>query len=172
MITSEDGEKEVEAEFTIFGMGKFGGRELNFSSDIDLIYFYTSEKGKTAGIDGPLGEPVNQIPVHNYFIKLADMISKAIGQVTADGFVFRVDLRLRPEGNSGEMAQPAESAILYYESWGQSWERSALIKARPVAGSKKLGDYILGTVGAKSLSHIGAIAIPAMKRTTPGSDHR
>ncbi len=81
--------------------------------------------------------------MHNYFIKLADMISKAIGQVTADGFVFRVDLRLRPEGNSGEMAQPAESAILYYESWGQSWERSALIKARPVAGSKKLGNYIL-----------------------------
>ncbi len=142
MVMSEIG-IETEATFTIFGMGKFGGRELNFSSDIDLIYFYSSEKGQTTGISGPLGEPVNRIPVHSYFTKLSDMVSKAIGQVTADGFVFRVDLRLRPEGNSGEIAQPAESAILYYESWGQSWERSALIKARPVAGSKKLGEYIL-----------------------------
>jgi glutamate-ammonia-ligase adenylyltransferase len=143
MVTANEDEGSKEAEFTILGMGKFGGRELNFSSDVDLIYFYSSEKGKTTGIDGPLGTPVNQIHVHNYFIKLADMISKAIGQVTADGFVFRVDLALRPEGNSGEMAQPVENAILYYESWGQSWERSALIKARPVAGSIRLGNYIL-----------------------------
>ncbi|PLX72326.1 MAG: bifunctional [glutamate--ammonia ligase]-adenylyl-L-tyrosine phosphorylase/[glutamate--ammonia-ligase] adenylyltransferase [Desulfuromonas sp.] len=143
MVRPDEDDAEKEAEFTILGMGKFGGRELNFSSDIDLIYFYSSEKGETTGIDGPLSKPVNRIPVHKYFIKLADMISKAIGQVTGDGFVFRVDLDLRPEGKSGEMAQPAMSAILYYESWGQSWERSALIKARPVAGSLKLGEYIL-----------------------------
>ena len=143
MVMAASGEELEEATFTILGMGKFGGRELNFSSDVDLIYFYSSEKGETTGIQDSLAKPTNQIPVHAFFNKLADKISKAIGQVTADGFVFRVDLRLRPEGNSGEIAQPAESAILYYESWGQSWERSAMIKARPVAGSIELGEALL-----------------------------
>ena len=71
------------------------------------------------------------------------MISKAIGQATEDGFVFRVDLRLRPEGNSGEMANSIAAGEIYYESWGQSWERSAMLKARPVAGSKLLGEELL-----------------------------
>lgn len=136
----------IEAEFTVFGMGKFGGRELNFSSDIDLIYFYTSEKGMTAGLPSPHGERRNRIHLHQYFCKLADLITKAVGQPTADGFVFRVDLRLRPEGNSGEMATPLRSAEVYYESWGQSWERAAMIKARPVAGSLPLGETLLSSL--------------------------
>jgi glutamate-ammonia-ligase adenylyltransferase len=137
------GEPAAEAEFTIFGMGKFGGCELNFSSDIDLIYFYSSEKGKTTGIPGPLGEPKNRIHLHQYFCKLGEMVTKALGQATEDGFVFRVDLRLRPEGNSGEMANSLRSAEIYYESWGQSWERAAMLKARPVAGSIPLGERLL-----------------------------
>lgn len=132
-----------EAEFTVFGMGKFGGRELNFSSDIDLIYFYSSEKGQTAGVADPRGEVKNRIHLHRYFCKLGEMVSKAVGQVTEDGFVFRVDLRLRPEGNSGEMANSLRSAEVYYESWGQSWERAAMLKARPVAGSIALGERLL-----------------------------
>ncbi len=133
----------AEAEFTIFGMGKFGGRELNFSSDIDLIYFYTSEKGMTEGVSDPRGEIRNRIHLHQYFCKLGEMISKAVGEVTADGFVFRVDLRLRPEGNSGEIANSLRSAEVYYESWGQSWERAAMLKGRPVAGSIALGKRLL-----------------------------
>jgi glutamate-ammonia-ligase adenylyltransferase len=100
----------AEAEFTIFGMGKLGGRELNFSSDIDLIYFYSSEKGMTAGVPGPLGETRNRLHLHQYFCKLGEMITRAVGQATEDGFVFRVDLRLRPEGNGGEMANSLRSA--------------------------------------------------------------
>ncbi|NJC87194.1 MAG: bifunctional [glutamate--ammonia ligase]-adenylyl-L-tyrosine phosphorylase/[glutamate--ammonia-ligase] adenylyltransferase [Desulfuromonas sp.] len=131
------------AEFTVFGMGKFGGVELNFSSDIDLIYFYTSDRGETAGVPGPDGEPRSRISLHRYFVKLSDLVTKAISQVTGDGFVFRVDLRLRPEGDSGEMANSLAAAEIYYESWGQSWERSAMLKARPVAGSLALGERLL-----------------------------
>jgi glutamate-ammonia-ligase adenylyltransferase len=133
----------TEAEFTIFGMGKFGGCELNFSSDIDLIYFYSSDRGQTTGIEDPARGQINRISLHQYFVKLAGLITRAISQATEDGFVFRVDLRLRPEGNSGEMANSLAAAEIYYESWGQSWERSAMLKARPVAGSKALGELLL-----------------------------
>ncbi|BCR03664.1 glutamate-ammonia-ligase adenylyltransferase [Desulfuromonas versatilis] len=133
----------AEPEFTIFGMGKFGGHELNFSSDIDLIYFYSSERGMTAGTPTPWGEVKGRIHLHQYFCKLSELVTKAIGEATEDGFVFRVDLRLRPEGNSGEMANSIRSAETYYESWGQSWERAAMLKARPVAGSISLGERLL-----------------------------
>ncbi len=91
----------------------------------------------------PSGEIHNRLPLHQYFCKLAEMITRALSQVTEDGFVFRVDLRLRPEGNSGELANSLRSAEVYYESWGQSWERAALLKARPVAGSIPLGERLL-----------------------------
>jgi len=143
LLDSEEEEPNREAEFTILGMGKFGGCELNFSSDVDLIYFYSSDRGQTGGIEDPARGRRNQIPLHKYFVKLSEMITRAIGQATEDGFVFRVDLRLRPEGNSGEMANSLAAAEIYYESWGQSWERSAMLKARPVAGSKTLGEQLL-----------------------------
>ncbi len=143
LLDSEEGEPVEEAEFTILGMGKFGGCEMNFSSDVDLIYFYSSDRGQTAGIADPIRGQRNRISLHQYFIKLSELISKAIGQATEDGFVFRVDLRLRPEGNSGEMANSLAAGEIYYESWGQSWERSAMLKARPVAGSKALGEQLL-----------------------------
>ncbi len=137
---SEEGEK---ACFTVLGMGKFGGQELNFSSDIDLIYLYSHDRGETAGIDDGRGGAKNQLPIHNYFLRLAEMVTKAIGEVTEDGFVFRVDLNLRPEGRSGDICQSAGSALFYYESWGQSWERAAMIKARPVAGCLETGENFL-----------------------------
>jgi len=143
LLDSAAGEPNREAEFTILGMGKFGGCELNFSSDIDLIYFYSSDRGKTTGIEDPARGQRNQISLHQYFVRLSEMITRAIGQATEDGFVFRVDLRLRPEGNSGEMANSLAAGEIYYESWGQSWERSAMLKARPVAGSKALGEQLL-----------------------------
>jgi glutamate-ammonia-ligase adenylyltransferase len=132
----------AEAEFTVLAMGKFGGCELNFSSDIDLIYCYSSEQGQTTGIAD--GDRVrNQISLHQYFVKLGEKINQAMQQVTADGFVFRVDLRLRPEGRSGEIASSLHSTEAYYEHWGQSWERSAMLKARPVAGSLNFGLQLL-----------------------------
>jgi len=132
-----------EAELTIFGMGKFGGRELNFSSDIDLIYFYSSDQGETIGTPDGSGGVKGVISLHAFFVKQAEMITRAISQVTEDGFVFRVDLGLRPEGKGGDMAVSLRSAEVYYELWGQSWERAAMLKARPVAGSIPLGEELL-----------------------------
>jgi glutamate-ammonia-ligase adenylyltransferase len=135
-----------QAEMTVIGMGKFGGNELNFSSDIDIIYFYESDRGETSGIRDSAGDVKGVISLHAFFNKLGEMISKALSQVTEDGFVFRVDVGLRPEGKSGDMAVSLRSAEIYYESWGQSWERTAMLKARPVAGSLELGEQLLKTL--------------------------
>jgi glutamate-ammonia-ligase adenylyltransferase len=132
-----------EAELVVMGMGKFGGRELNFSSDIDVIYFYSSDRGETSGIPDGQGGTKGKVSLHAFFVKQAEMITKAIAQVTEDGFVFRVDLGLRPEGKSGDMAVSLRSAETYYEYWGQSWERAAMLKARPVAGSMEVGEQLL-----------------------------
>jgi [glutamine synthetase] adenylyltransferase / [glutamine synthetase]-adenylyl-L-tyrosine phosphorylase len=141
LIQSDDGSVRT-AGFAVIGMGKLGGKELNFSSDIDLMYVYSAD-GETEGVPGPDGSPANRISNHQYFIKLAEKVSAAIGQNTADGFVFRVDLRLRPEGQRGPLAQSLGGYEIYYESWGQTWERSALIKARPVAGDEAVGREFL-----------------------------
>ncbi|MBQ6668886.1 MAG: bifunctional, partial [Deltaproteobacteria bacterium] len=124
------------AELVILGMGKLGGRELNFSSDIDLICFSSSSEGETE----------KGVPLTVFFRRLVNLLIKAISQPTADGFVFRVDLGLRPEGRSGEIAQSLSFAENYYESWGQAWERFALLKARPVAGNLALGEKLLTTL--------------------------
>jgi [glutamine synthetase] adenylyltransferase / [glutamine synthetase]-adenylyl-L-tyrosine phosphorylase len=137
---------KLEADLAIIGMGKLGGRELNFSSDIDLIYFYSSDTGETAGVDDGRGMLRGVISLHTFFVKLAEMVSRAISQVTGDGFVFRVDMGLRPDGKGGDLASSMRSAEVYYESWGQSWERAAMMKARPVAGSLELGEQILAAL--------------------------
>ncbi|MBI5588578.1 MAG: bifunctional [glutamate--ammonia ligase]-adenylyl-L-tyrosine phosphorylase/[glutamate--ammonia-ligase] adenylyltransferase [Deltaproteobacteria bacterium] len=137
-----DGE-ENEAQFSVIGLGKLGGRELNFSSDIDIIYIYSSDKGETNGVGG---RPESRVSLHAFFVKVSMMVSRLISSVTEDGFVFRVDLNLRPEGKSGDMANSLRSAEIYYESWGQSWERAAMIKARPVAGSLSLGEEFLSMI--------------------------
>jgi glutamate-ammonia-ligase adenylyltransferase len=133
----EDGARSP-ASMTILGMGKLGGNELNFSSDIDLIYCFSSNQGQTTG-----GCRDEKISLHRYFVKLAELITRALHQVTADGFVFRVDTRLRPDGNNGDLAISLRGAEVYYEAWGQSWERAAMIKARPVAGDIDLGEELL-----------------------------
>ena len=127
-----------ESEFAILGMGKLGGRELNYSSDIDLIYIYSSNQGETR----PASEKdssISRISNHEYFTKLALEITKSLNEITADGNVFRVDLELRPEGKSGEIVNSLASCEIYYQSWGRTWERQALIKARVSAGSDNLG---------------------------------
>ena len=128
----------VPAGFAVIAMGKLGGRELNFSSDIDLIYVYSRE-GETEGVRTSEGVVTNKTTNHQYFIKLAEKLTAAIGESTEDGFVFRVDLRLRPEGQRGPLAQSLGGYEIYYESWGQTWERAALLNARPVAGDVVAG---------------------------------
>lgn len=129
-----------EAALAVIGLGKLGGRELNFSSDIDIIFLYTSDNGETTGVDN---RPETRLSLHAFFVKAATMVTRLISQITDEGFVFRVDLNLRPDGKGGEAAISLLSAEIYYESWGQSWERAAMLKARVVAGDPALGGQFI-----------------------------
>jgi len=128
------GEGGVEAQPIVLGMGKLGGRELNFSSDIDLIFAFT-DNGDT---DGP--HPVSNA---EYFARLAQDTGRLLSQRTADGFVFRVDTLLRPFGSVGAPAVSMEAMEQYYQEHGREWERYAMIKARPVAGDVEAGRELL-----------------------------
>ncbi len=128
---SKDGETR-ESGFVIISMGKLGGEELNFSSDIDLLFVYEKE-GETSGINRN-GEQINRISNHLYFIKLSEIILQAVEEMTDEDYCYRVDMRLRPEGKKGALARSLYSYELYYESWGETWERQALLKARFSAG--------------------------------------
>ncbi len=129
--------KQLPNRFVIIGMGKLGGGELNFSSDIDVTFLYEEDEGESSG--GPKGKTTPR----EFFTNIGKKIIHAMGQVIEDGFVFRIDLRLRPMGASGPLVQSVGSAMTYYESWGQCWERAALIKARAVAGDRGLGAQFL-----------------------------
>ncbi len=126
--------------FVILGMGKLGGEELNAGSDIDLIYFYDTDDGEASG--GPSGP----ITLHDYWSRVARRLTATLEEVTADGFVWRVDLRLRPEGRSGPLVNSLAAAERYYEAFGRLWERAALLRARPSAGDLAFGDDLLATL--------------------------
>lgn len=122
------------SEFVVFGMGKLGGGELNFSSDIDLIFAYSAE-GET---DGPRSISNNQ-----YFTRLGRKLIQLLDETTAHGRVHRVDMRLRPFGESGPLVSSFDGLEHYYQVHGREWERYALVKARPVAGSVASGEQLL-----------------------------
>ena len=119
----------------ILGMGKLGALELNLSSDIDLIFAYP-EGGETQGVKRPLD---NQ----EFFIRLGQRLIKALDPVTVDGFVFRVDMRLRPYGSSGALVLSFNALEQYYQDQGRDWERYAMIKARVVGGDQVKGNELL-----------------------------
>ncbi len=119
----------------ILGMGKLGAHELNLSSDIDLIFGYP-EGGETAGVKRSLD---NQ----EFFIRLGQRLIKALDALTVDGFVFRVDMRLRPYGSSGPLVYSFAALEQYYQDQGRDWERYAMIKARVVAGDQQAGARLL-----------------------------
>ena len=125
-------EGTAPCRFAIIGMGKLGGYELNFSSDIDLIFVYSDDARTDMGIDNS-----------EYFSRLCEFIIKAMSEITPEGYVFRVDIRLRPESSAGVIIRSMESYESYYEGWGDLWERQALIKARPVAGDMAFGDEFI-----------------------------
>ncbi len=123
----------------VLAMGKLGAGELNFSSDVDLILIYRQD-GESAGGSGGV------ISNHRLYTKLGERLIQALSRPTADGFAFRVDLDLRPEGRAGPIALSAESAYRYYEAKGRTWERAALLKARPVAGDREVADELLASL--------------------------
>lgn len=121
--------------YMVMGMGKLGAEELNFGSDIDLIIFYGDDGVETCG-RRPLSPP-------EFFTRLSRKVIQAVGELTGDGHVFRVDMRLRPEGGSGALAWSLAAATAYYETMGDTWERAAFIKARTVAGDLAAGEAFL-----------------------------
>ncbi len=127
------------AAFVILGLGKLGGEELNYSSDIDLLFLYEGD-GETSG--GSAGTVPNTV----YFQKLCELVIRLLSEPTADGFAYRVDMRLRPHGRLGPLAVELAQAIEYYSTFGRAWERQALIKARPCAGDIALGEAFLNHV--------------------------
>ena len=130
------GRRSGEAQqLIVIAMGKLGARELNVSSDIDLIFAYP-ESGQTDG-------ERRSISNIEFFTKLGQSLITALDQVTADGFVFRVDMRLRPYGESGSLALNFAALEEYYQEQGRDWERYALIKARPVSGSAARGAELM-----------------------------
>jgi glutamate-ammonia-ligase adenylyltransferase len=131
--------------FCVIGMGKLGGYELNFSSDIDLMYVYTSYQGQTRG-GWRDGRRQNQISNHEFFVTLARRLTNVIGGKGPDGQAFRVDLRLRPEGTQGQLALSLLSYEAYYARMGQTWEKMALLKARPIAGDRRLGEEFMALI--------------------------
>ncbi|MFQ3789494.1 bifunctional [glutamate--ammonia ligase]-adenylyl-L-tyrosine phosphorylase/[glutamate--ammonia-ligase] adenylyltransferase [Halomonas sp. A29] len=127
-----------EQRLVVLGMGKLGAGELNLSSDIDLIFAYP-EKGETVGGRTALEH-------QEYFTKLGQRLIAALDAVTADGFAFRVDMRLRPLGDGGPLVGSFSSLAAYYQDQGREWERYAMLKARPVAGDLGAGSELLGNL--------------------------
>ena len=121
----------------VFGLGKLGGGELNFSSDVDLVYAYDSD-GQS---DGP-----RSLAAEDYFARLGQQLARLLDEVTAEGFSHRVDLRLRPFGNAGRIALSFTAMEQYFQREGRDWERYAWQKARPVAGDIAAGERFLSTL--------------------------
>ena len=145
----------VPGRFAVIGMGKLGGRELNYSSDIDLVYVY-----EPADPDAPAD--------HEFFHRLARRLTKALSDHTAESYLYRVDLRLRPMGRQGDVACTLRQYAHYYETQGETFERFALIKARPIAGDDPLGqaflDLVRPFVYRKYLDHAALDEIARYKR--------
>ena len=138
----------METRFAVIGMGKLGGHELNYSSDVDLIYLYESHNGETRALGGKRAVKPAGLGISNeeYFEILAREVTRALAEPTREGHIFRVDLRLRAEGSVGQLARSLEEYQQYYAARGQVWERLALLKAWPVAGSHEVGQAFLRLV--------------------------
>ncbi len=154
---SEDGPTPPEQSFAVIGMGKLGSEELNYSSDVDLVYV-CEDRGDFA--DGS-ADPIE------YYTRVAEDFGRLVRRKTADGFLYRVDLELRPEGNSGPLVVTASTLSDYYERWAETWEKAAFMKARPVAGDLAFGWRVIRDMDPliyRSAMDLGGVeAIRAMK---------
>lgn len=133
----------VETGFTVIAMGKLGGHELNYSSDVDVLYVCESHEGGTRPAASrrtkATGPEQRRLSNEEYFEILARELTKALTEQTHEGYVYRVDLRLRAEGSVGQLTRSLDDYAKYYRTRGQVWERLALLKAWPIAGSKEVG---------------------------------
>ena len=154
-----DGEGRVSPSgYIVIAMGKGGAGELNYSSDVDLIVFYDPERTRVApGVDPQV-----------FFVRLTRDLVQLLSERTGDGYVFRTDLRLRPDPGATQLALSTDAALIYYESVGQNWERAALIKARPCAGDLEAGRQLIEALSPfiwrKYLDFAAIADVHAMKR--------
>jgi glutamate-ammonia-ligase adenylyltransferase len=126
VVLRDADQPEEDSGLIVLGIGKLGGYELNYSSDIDLIILYEPALARVNARDG----------VQSFFVRLTRELVRILEAYTGDGYSFRTDLRLRPDPASTPLAMSVPAALAYYESVGQNWERAALIKARPAAGDR------------------------------------
>ncbi len=158
VLDAASSDPERDSGIVVLALGKHGARELNYSSDVDLVVFFDQfAKTAPAGIEpGPL------------FVRLTKALARLLQEHTGDGYVLRVDLRLRPDPGATAVAMGTSSAYAYYETLGQNWERAAMIKARPVAGDKALGDKFLSDLSPfiwrKYFDYASIADVHAMKR--------
>ncbi|MDQ0394532.1 glutamate-ammonia-ligase adenylyltransferase [Labrys monachus] len=157
-VPADNAQPERSCGLVLLAMGKMGARELNYSSDIDLIVLYDAEAATLKeGI-----EPAT------FFVRLTRALVRLLSERTADGYVFRVDLRLRPDPGATAVAISLPAAFSYYESVGQNWERAAMIKARPCAGDVGLGERFLAGltpfIWRRHLDYAAIADVHAMKR--------
>src|SRR5204862_1508840 len=142
----------------VLAMGKMGAGELNYSSDIDLIVFF----------DPAATSLVADIEPAPFFVRVTQGLARLLQQRTGDGYVFRVDLRLRPDPASTQVAMSIEAALHYYEREGRTWERAAMIKARPCAGDARAGEALIAElapfVWRKHLDFAALADVHDMKR--------
>jgi glutamate-ammonia-ligase adenylyltransferase len=156
-ITDMD-DPAADSGYFVLAMGKLGANELNYSSDVDLMVFYDPSRAS-------LGKDVEAGPL---FVRLTRDLIRMLQERTSDDYVFRTDLRLRPDPGATQIAISTEAGLTYYESFGQNWERAALIKARIVAGDHEAGEHFLEQlapfVWRKYLDYAAIADIHAMKR--------
>jgi len=157
------------ARCVILAFGKHGGKELNYSSDIDLMFLF-DEDGSTRG------KRINSISNNEFFGRVVGDVVRLLSQHTDRGQAYRVDLRLRPEGKRGPLARSLASTLAYYDTLGRTWERQALIKVRPCAGDIRLGEQFLKAIEPfvyrKYLTFGEINGIKALKRRIEQKSHR
>jgi glutamate-ammonia-ligase adenylyltransferase len=136
----------IDNQISVIALGKLGAGELNYSSDIDIIVVFSSNDGTSSGTESTSGIYMNRIDPQEYFGRLTEQLASLLQTQTEDGIAYRVDLRLRPDGRKSPLALPLQSYATYYEAWGKTLERMALIRARPIAGDAELGEEFMRVI--------------------------
>jgi glutamate-ammonia-ligase adenylyltransferase len=150
LCTDERGRKTT-ASFCVVALGKLGSRELNYASDIDLLFLY-SDDGETSGA-GERGQTTNR----EYFNRLAELATRIVGQQSGEGAAYRVDLRLRPHGRDGALSCSLAEALRYYRTKAQAWELQTLIRSRAAAGTPSLYARFAEEVRARVYTHAASV---------------
>ncbi len=150
LCTDERGRKTT-ASFCVVALGKLGSRELNYASDIDLLFLY-SDDGETSGA-GERGQTTNR----EYFNRLAELTTRIVGQQSGEGAAYRVDLRLRPHGRDGALSCSLAEALRYYRTKAQAWELQTLIRSRAAAGTPSLYARFAEEVRARVYTHAASV---------------